>query len=278
MLTKVTGPTATRLQCAVCESCRLASASCCGCEGSSLPTGLPGSRRMAPGLTALRQRPSAVASRHPHSGGSRGPERMLTPAQVELASGPGRPQVPPVKSPGCPKRGLFLPSLGACLYPDGRPSPGSSGPWRPALSPRMGSLRGCRSPRRGCPAMPRARRSRSGGRPGTVRLRLEQRRREGWLRPPGPLLPSRARLPSLPPSCSQLGGPLGREAWGSGIKARSCHPEQAAHRPGRAGASGTRGGPPASAKQPWPPPTGLWRTDRRMADLPPCRAPSATWR
>lgn len=51
-------------------------------------------------------------------------------------------------------------------------------------------------------------------RAGTVRLPQGQGQRGGVAaaaRSPPPL----PRPPSLPPSCSQLGGPLGREAWGA---------------------------------------------------------------
>lgn len=55
---------------------------------------------------------------------------------------------------------------------------------------------------------------RSLGRAGTVRLPQGQGQRGGLVaaaRSPPPL----PRPPSLPRSCSQLGGPLGREAWGA---------------------------------------------------------------
>lgn len=137
-------------------------------------------------------------------------------------------------------------------------------------SSRKDSLLGCRSPWCGRPAVRRAHSGRSPGR----RPAPAGAGTAGGVAAAARSPPTLPRPPSLPRSCSQLGGPLGGRR-GALIKARSCHPEQAAHRPGRAGASGLGLG---SADQPWPPPTGLWKTDSRMGNRLPCRAPSATWR
>lgn len=85
-----------------------------------------------------------------------------------------------------------------------------------------------------------------------MRRALWPQPRSGWDRPApagagtagrggcGGPVPSSSPAPALPSSVLQ---PIRRPPWAGGvgrcIKARSCHPEQAVHRPGQAGVSGT---------------------------------------